>query len=403
MANIGSWQRGDYDQINANDPSGRWAALAGHSLAQVREYSPGVSDTEIVIGHSAPYSGPASAFAVYSRIEQAYFKAINDKGGINGRKIKFIALDNGYTPATAIEASRRLVEEEGVLAEVGTLGTPTNSAIQKYLNGRKVPQLLIQAGGSKFNDQRAHSWTVPFYPSFETEAAGYAKYVLRVLPDDRIAVLYENDDYGKDFLHGLRMGLGQGHTKAIVAEASYELTDPTIDSQVITLAGSGADVFMSLTTPKFAAQAIRKAYELGWKPMQFVTSAGSSVEGALKPAGLDKSTGVISARYFKDPGDPVWENDADVLEYLAFLKKYAPGESPYSDIGESGYINALMVEHVLKQTGDELTRENLLRHATTLKSITLPMLLPASCLATRPRTIAPSMVFVSCASMARRG
>jgi branched-chain amino acid transport system substrate-binding protein len=350
--------------------------LAGHSQAQVREYGPGVSDTEIVIGQSAPFSGPASAFAVYSRIEQAYFRAINDKGGINGRRIKFIALDNGYTPAKAIEASRKLVEEEHVLAEVGTLGTPTNLAIQKYLNGKKVPQLLITAGGSKFNDPKANPWTVPFYPAFEAEAAGFVKYALRVRPNARIAVLYENDDYGKDFLRGLKMGLGDAHTNAIVAEASYELTDPTIDSQIITLAGSRADVFMSLTTPKFAAQAIRKAYELNWKPVQFITSGGSSVEAALKPAGLDKSTGVISARYFKDPGDPIWEKDAAVLEYLAFLKKYAPSESPYSDIGETGYINALMAEHVLRQAGDKLIRENLLMQATTLKGVILPILLP---------------------------
>jgi branched-chain amino acid transport system substrate-binding protein len=359
--------------------------FVGLAQAQDKKYGPGVTDSEVLIGQSAPFSGPASAFGVYSRIEEAYFRAINDKGGINGRKIKFIVLDNGYAPAKAVEASRRLVEQEGVLAEVGTIGTPPNSAIQKYLNGKKVPQLLISAGGNKFNDPKSHPWTVPFYPPFETEAVGFVQYALKAQPGARIAVLYENDDYGKDFLRGLKKGLGDAHASALVAEASYELTDPTVDSQMISLAGSNANVFMSLTTPKFAAQAIRKAYELDWRPLQFLASPGSSVEAALKPAGFDMSTGVISARYFKDPGDPAWQNDPGMLDYIAFMKKYAPQESLFSDIGEAGYVNALMAEHVLRQASNELTRENLLRQATTLKGVTLPILLPGLTLTNSPQ------------------
>src|SRR5215470_17890006 len=243
------------------------AAVASGAAAQTKKDGPGVSDSEIVIGQSAPFSGPASAFGIYSRVEQAYFAAVNDKGGINGRKVKFIVLDNGFSPPKALEASRKLVEEDNVLAEVGTVGTPTNSATQKYLNGKKVPQLLISAGGTKFNDPRQYPWTVPFYPSFEIEAMGFARYALKAQANPKIAVLYENDDYGKDFLRGLKKALGEAGQKLIVAEASYELTDPTVDSPLIQMAGSGANVFMSFTTPKFAAQAIRKASELNWKPM----------------------------------------------------------------------------------------------------------------------------------------
>ena len=279
------------------------AATAGQ--AQQKQYGPGVTDSEIKIGQSTPLSGPASAFGIYSRVEDAYFKSLNEKGGIDGRKIKFIILDNGFNPPKALEASRKLVEEDGVLAEVGTVGTPTNSAIQKYLNGKKVPQLLVSAGGSKFNDPKQYPWTVPFYPSFEVEAIGYARYALKAQPSAKIAVLYQNDDYGKDFLKGLKKGLGDAGAKAIVAETSYELTDPTVDSQMINLASSGANVFMNFTTPKFAAQALRKANELNWKPMQFIASPGSSVQAVLKVVGFEQSVeGVMTALFFKEPGDP---------------------------------------------------------------------------------------------------
>ena len=236
--------------------------LATAANAQDKKYGPGVTDTEITIGQSAPFSGPASAFGIYSRVEQAYFNALNEKGGINKRKIKFIMLDNGFSPPKALEASRKLVEEDNVLAEVGTVGTPTNSATQRYLNGKKVPQLLISAGGSKFNDPKQYPWTVPFYPSFETEAMGFARYALKAQQAPKIGVLYQNDDYGKDYLKGLKKALGENYSKLVVSEQSYELTDPTVDSQVINLAGSGANVFMNFTTPKFSAQALRKA-EIG--------------------------------------------------------------------------------------------------------------------------------------------
>ncbi len=358
--------------------------LATAADAQDKKYGPGVTDTEITIGQSAPFSGPASAFGIYSRVEQAYFNAVNEKGGINKRKIKFIMLDNGFSPPKALEASRKLVEEDNVLAEVGTVGTPTNSATQRYLNGKKVPQLLISAGGSKFNDPKQYPWTVPFYPSFETEAIGFARYALKAQQAPKIGVLYQNDDYGKDYLKGLKKALGDNYQKLVVSEQSYELTDPTVDSQVISLAGSGANVFMNFTTPKFSAQALRKADELKWKPMQFIASPGSSVQAVLKVVGFDKSTGVMTAQYFKEPGDPTWEKDPDMQAYFAFMKKYAPNESPLDAIGVSGYVNAQMAEYVLNAAGNELTRENLLKKATTLKDITLSLLLPGIKLSNTP-------------------
>jgi branched-chain amino acid transport system substrate-binding protein len=352
--------------------------------AQDKKYGPGVTDSEITIGQSAPFSGPASAFGIYSRVEQAYFNAVNEKGGINKRKIKFIMLDNGFSPPKALEASRKLVEEDNVLAEVGTVGTPTNSATQRYLNGKKVPQLLISAGGSKFNDPKQYPWTVPFYPSFETEAIGFARYALKAQQAPKIGVLYQNDDYGKDFLKGLKKALGDNYSKLVVSEQSYELTDPTVDSQVISLAGSGANVFMNFTTPKFSAQALRKADELKWKPMQFIASPGSSVQAVLKVVGFDKVEGVMTALYFKEPGDPAWEKDPDMQAYFAFMKKYAPNESPLDAIGVSGYVNAQMAEYVLNAAGNELTRENLLKKATTLKDVTLSLLLPGIKLSNTP-------------------
>jgi ABC-type branched-subunit amino acid transport system substrate-binding protein len=359
-------------------------AFATTAGAQDKKYGPGGSDSEITIGQSAPFSGPASAFGIYSRVEEAYFKSLNEKGGLGGRKIKFITLDNGFSPPKALEASRKLVEEDNVLAEVGTVGTPTNAATQRYLNGKKVPQLLISAGGSKFNDPKQYPWTVPFYPSFETEAIGYARYALKAQKEPKIAVLYQNDDYGKDFLKGLKKALGDSYQKLVVAEASYELTDPTVDSQIITLAGSGANVFMNFTTPKFSAQALRKANELNWKPMQFIASPGSSVQAVLKVVGFDKVTGVMTAQYFKEPGDAAWDKDQDMLNYFAFMKKYAPNESPLDAIGVSGYVNAQMAEYVLKAAGNELTRENLLKKATTLKDVTLSLLLPGIKLSNTP-------------------
>jgi len=366
----------------------KWLLIAvgfvGATGARAQDKIPGVSATEISIGESAPLSGPASAFGVYSRVYDAYFKMVNESGGINGRRIAFQLLDNGYSPPKALEASRKLVEEIGVLAEVGTVGTPTNTATQRYLNGKKVPQLLISAGGSKFNEPQQYPWTVPFYPQFETEAAGYAKYILKTKPGAKIAVLYQNDDYGKDFLKGFKKGLGDANQKKIVAEASYELTDPTVDSQTISLKASGADVFMNFTTPKFAAQAIRKAQELGWTPLQFVCSPPNSLPAVLVPVGLDKSIGLLSAQFYKQPGDPAWDKDHGVIDYMTFMKKYASSESPTDSIGISGYINVLLADHVLRRAGNDLSRENLIKTATTLKDLTLPMLLPGIVLNNTP-------------------
>ncbi|MGE0575040.1 MAG: ABC transporter substrate-binding protein [Reyranella sp.] len=368
--------------------SNRWGLLAAGlvlaSGARAQDKIPGVTSTEISIGQSAPLSGPASAFGIYSRVYEAYFKMLNDEGGINGRKINFHLLDNGFSPPKALEMSRKLVEDIGVVAEVGTVGTPTNTATQRYLNGKKVPQLLISAGGSKFNDPRQYPWTVPFYPQFETEAAGYAKYVLKTQPNAKIAVLYQNDDYGKDFLKGLKKGLGEANQKMIVAEASYELTDPTVDSQIISLKASGATVFMNFTTPKFAAQAIRKAGELGWAPLQFVCSPSNSLPAVLVPVGLNKAVGLMSAQFFKQPGDPAWDKDQGVIDYMAFMKKYAPGDSPTDSIGISGYINVSLAEYVFKAAGKDLSRDNLVKTATTLKDVTLSMLLPGIVLSNTP-------------------
>ena len=363
------------------------AATAGR--AQQKQYGPGVTDSEIKIGQSTPLSGPASAFGIYSRVEDAYFKSLNEKGGINGRKIKFIILDNGFNPPKALEASRKLVEEDGVLAEVGTVGTPTNSAIQKYLNGKKVPQLLVSAGGSKFNDPKQYPWTVPFYPSFEVEAIGYARYALKAQPNAKIAVLYQNDDYGKDFLKGLKKGLGDAGAKAIVAEASYELTDPTVDSQIISLAGSGANVFMNFTTPKFAAQAIRKIGEIGWKPTTIISNVSASISGVLEPAGKDNSTGVISSQYLKDATDPASKDDAGYKEWLAFMDKYLPDANKSDWLNVYGYTIAQTLVTVLKASGNDLTRANVLKQATTLKDVKLPMLINGTAVNNSPEHYTP--------------
>lgn len=358
--------------------------LAAGPAAAQKKYDQGASDTEIVIGQSVPYSGPASLFGIYGRVMTAYFNMVNDRGGINGRKIKLHSLDNAFSPPKAVETSRKLVEEVGVLAEVGTVGTPPNVAIQKYLNGKKVPQLFSSAGGSRFNDPKQYPWTVPFYPSFEMEGAIHAKHLLKNKSDAKIAVLYQNDDFGKDFLTGLKKGLGTAGAKAIVAEASYTLTDPSVDSQIITLQGSGANVLAIYATPKFASQAIRKTANLGWKPLQFVGSPASSITGMIKPAGEQNAVGLITVQFAKTPGDPLWENDAEMKEYLAFMKKWAPNEDAYDFVGLSGYINAAGVTLVLQRCGDNLTRENLIKQATTIKNARVSMLLPGVDLSNSP-------------------
>jgi branched-chain amino acid transport system substrate-binding protein len=366
-------------------------ALALHlsALAQ-KKYDPGASDTEIKIGQSMPYSGPASAYGTLGRSEAAYFRKINDEGGINGRKIVFISLDDGYSPPKTVEATRRLVEQDEVLLMFGSLGTATNTAVHTYLNTRKVPQLFVATGAAKWNDPQNHPWTMGLQLNYQAEARIYAKHILQTRPNAKIAVLYQNDDSGKDYLKGLKDGLGEKAATMIVAEASYEVADPTVDSQVVQLQGSGADVFVDFTTPKFAAQAIRKAYDTGWKPVHYLSSVGNYVASVLVPAGLDKSIGVISTQTSKDPNDSTWINDAGMVEWRAFMKKYYPDGDLANALNVAGYGSAFLMVHVLKQCGDNLTRENVMRQAANLKNFAMPTYPSGITLNTSPTDFAPT-------------
>jgi len=356
----------------------------GAAAAADKNYGPGVSDSEIKLGQSIPYSGPASAFSVVGRVQVAYFKMLNAKGGINGRKIELISLDNGFSPPKALEASRRLVEEVGVLAEAGTLGTPTNLASQKYLNGKRVPQLYVSAGATRFNDPKNFPWTVPWYTRFEMESRIYAKYILQTKPAARIAVLYQNDEFGRDYLTALKKRLGDRAASMIVAEASYELSDPQIDSQMIALKASGADTLLAFVTPKFSAMAIRKAFELDWRPLHFVGQPGSAIESVIRPAGVEKAVGLITAQLLKDPGDPAFANDAEVVEYNQFMATWAAGDNAKDTGAISGYVTAQGIELVLRRCGEELTRDNVLKQATSLHGVRLKMLLPGMTLSNSP-------------------
>ena len=356
--------------------------------AAEKQYGPGVTDSEIKLGQTVAYSGPASAFSSYGHVFTGYFQMLNENGGIHGRKINLLSLDNGYSPPKALEQTRKLVEEDGVLADAGTVGTPPNSVIQPYLNEKKVPHLYLSAGGHRFRDPKNFPWSVPLYPGFEMEGRTFGKYLLKIKPDAKIAVLYQNDDYGKDFLVGLKSALGDGSAK-IVAEVSHELSDPTIASQVVTLKASGADVLMEFTTPKFAAQAIRKVSELEWKPLQFVVSPANSVETVLKPAGLENARGLYTTQFTKQAGDPAWEDDPEVKEYVAFMAKWAPGAKAGDFIALSGYITSQAVAYVLQQCGDNLTRENILKQATSLKGQRFKMHLPGITLNNSPENYEP--------------
>lgn len=341
-----------------------------------KSYDPGVSDTEIKLGQSTPLSGPASAFgAGAGRAVIGYFNMLNEQGGINGRKINFTQLDNAYSAPKAIEQSRKLVEDVGVLAEMGTIGTVPNVAIQKFLNSKKVPQLFITAGGRRFNDPKQFPWTVPLYPDFETEGRVIAKYILKAKPDAKIGVLYQNDDFGKDYLKGLRAGLG-AKASLIAAEASYEIADPTIDSQIVQLKAAGIDTLIEQSSAKAAAQSIRKAHELDWHPLHIIGGSTASVETVLKPAGLDASRGLVTTQFLKQPGDPAWANDDEVKAYKDFLKKYAPSVNPDDYSVLVAYMNVNAQTAVLKNCGDQLTRENLIRQATSLHGERMPMMLP---------------------------
>ena len=358
------------------------------ALAQ-KKYDTGASDTEIKIGNIMPYSGPASAYGTIGKAAGAYFKMINDQGGINGRKINFISVDDGYSPPKTVEMARRLVEQDQVLFIWGPLGTPPNTAIQKYMNAKKVPQLFVYTGATKWNDPQNFPWTMGWQPNYQTEAAIYAKHILQTKPDAKIAVLYQNDDYGKDYLKGLEDELGAKAKTMIVAKASYETSDPTVDSQIVQLQGSGADVFFNITTPKFAAQAIRKAYDIGWKPVQYLNNVSASIGAVLVPAGLEKSIGLISTAYLKDPLDPEWKDDKGMKDWYAFMAKYYPDGNVKDTGNVSGYGNAQTLVQVLKQCGDNLTRENVMKQAANLKNFEVTVLLPGIKINTSSTDFAP--------------
>src|SRR5271163_3830459 len=341
------------------------AVASSGALAQ-KKYDTGATDTEIKIGNIMPYSGPASAYGVIGKTEEAYFKKINAEGGINGRKINFVSYDDGYSPPKAVEQARKLVESDEVLLVFNPLGTPSNSAIQKYLNAKKVPQLFVATGATKWNDPKDFPWTMGWQPSYQSEAHIYAKYLIKEKPDAKIAVLHQNDDFGKDYLKGLKDGLG-AKSSMITAEESYETTEPTIDNHIVKLKATGADVFFNVTTPKFAAQAIKKVAEIEWKPLHFLNNVSASVGSVLKPAGFDNSQGIISAAYLKDASDPQWNNDPGMKDFLAFLAKDFSEGDKLDQSTIVGYSAAQTLVQVLKQCGDDLTRENVMKQAANLR------------------------------------
>jgi branched-chain amino acid transport system substrate-binding protein len=368
------------------------AALVSTPVRAQKAYGPGASDSEIRLGQSTPLSGPASAFgAGAGRAVVGWFEMINEQGGINGRKINFTQLDNAYSAPKAVEQSRKLIEDVGILAEVGTIGTVPNVAIQKYLNSKQVPQLFITAGGRRFNDPKTFPWTVPLYPDFETEGRVIAKYILNAKPDAKIGVLFQNDDFGRDYVKGLRAGLGPKASQ-IVAEASYELAEPTIDSQIVQLKASGVDTLIEQSSAKAAAQSIRKVHELNWNPLHVIGGSTASVETVLKPAGLDASKGLVTTQFLKQPGDPAWADDDEMKAYKSFLKKYAPSANldDYSVL--VAYMNVNALTAVLKRCGDELTRENLIRQATSLHGTRMPLMLPGVSISTAPGDYTPFKV-----------
>jgi branched-chain amino acid transport system substrate-binding protein len=356
--------------------------------AAEKKYGPGVSDTEITLGQTMPYSGPLSAYGTIGKAEAAYFKMINDQGGVNGRKINIISLDDGYSPPKTVEQTRKLVEQENVLADFGPLGTPPNTAIQKYLNEKKVPQLFVATGATKWGDPDHFPWTIGWQPTYQIEGHIFAKYILDKVPNARIGVLYQNDDYGKDYIKGLRDGLGDKADKLITAQLSYETSDPTIDSQIVSLQSEGDTVFYNVSTPKFAAQAIRKSYDIGWKPLQLLNGVSTSVSAVLEPAGLDKSVGIVSLIYAKDPTDPQYKTDKGYQDWLAWMKKYYPEGDVVDAFNVYGYNVAMTLVQVLKQCGDDLTRENIMKQAADL-NMELPMLLPGVKISTGPKQFFP--------------
>jgi len=365
-----------------------FAAASSGALAQ-KKYDTGATDTEIKIGNIMPYSGPASAYGVIGKTEAAYFKKINDAGGINGRKINFISYDDGYSPPKTVEQARKLVESDEVLFIFNSLGTPPNSAIHKYMNSKKVPQLFVATGATKWNDPKDFPWTMGWQPNYQSETQIYAKYILKEKPAAKIAVLFQNDDYGKDYLKGLKDGLGDKAAAMIIAEESFETTEPTIDNHMVKLKSTGADIFVNISTPKFAAQAIKKMAEIQWKPLHFLNNVSASVGSVIKPAGYENSQDIISAAYLKDASDPQWDNDAGMKEFYAFLAKDFPEGNKLDGSVVVGYGVAQTLVKVLTMCGDNLTRENVMKQAASLKDFRTEVLLPGIKINTGPADFAP--------------
>ena len=368
-------------------------ATGSNAIAQ-KKYDTGATDTEIKIGNTIPYSGPLSTAAIIGHTEAAYFQMLNKHGGVNGRKITFISLDDAYSPPKTVEQVRKLVEQEQVLAIFGIIGTPTAAAVQRYLNERQVPELFIQSGAPRFADPQHYPWTMSIAPGYVDEARAYAKYIMAAKPEGKIGVLYQNDDFGRAYLDGLKQGLGDRAAKMIVMQAAYELTDPTVHSQIVSLQASGADVLLTAAIPRMVAQTIRKVYEIGWKPLHIVLFAGANIPTVLKPAGLEKSVGLISAAWIMQPGDPRWEHHPDYEAYLAFMKEYYPSGDTNNPNNFAGYGWAQTLAHVLDQCGDDLTRENLMYQASHMKDFHMPGLLPGIAINTNPTDYRPIKQFI---------
>ncbi|MBN8871481.1 MAG: ABC transporter substrate-binding protein [Rhodospirillales bacterium] len=354
-----------------------------------KNYGPGVTDTEIKIGQTMPYSGNASAYGVAGRTQAAFFRMINDQGGINGRKINFISLDDGYSPPKTVELTRQLVERDQVLLMFYSLGTQTNTAIHKYMNQKKVPQLFVATGASKWGNPKAYPWTMGWSPDYHTEGAIHARAILEAVPDAKIGILRQNDDMGNDYLDGIKEGLGADGWKRVVADATYEVTDPTVDSQILQLRNAGVNAFLNVSTPKFAAQAIKKAAEIGWKPKHHLMSVSASVGAVLRPAGFENAQGIVTAQYAKDVSDPAWANAPDYKEWKAFMDKWNPTINPFEGSSVTGYASAVTLVHVLTQCGDDLTRENVMKQAASMHQLAIPMLLPGIKLNTSPTDYYP--------------
>ena len=365
------------------------AVFSGSRVAFAqKKYDDGATDKEIKIGHTNPYSGPASSYGVIGKAEEAYWKSVNERGGINGRMVKFITLDDGYVPSKMVEVVRQLVEQEKVLCLFNTLGTPTNTAIHRYMNQKKVPQLFLATGASKWGKPKEFPWTMGYQPDYHTEAVIYAKHILATVKDAKIGVLMQNDDYGKDYWEGFKEGLGKDANK-VVKHVTYETTDPTVDSQIIQLKDSGANVFFNISIPKFAAQAIRKAADIGWKPVSYLNNVSSSVASTLKPAGLENSQGQITALWLMDPTDKQWNENPEMKTWRAWMNKYMPGANQDDGNYVYAYSAAYLMEQTLKKCGDTLTRENVMRQAASFQKLRVPLLLPGITVSTSPTDFYP--------------